>query len=72
MASKALLDKVVAAKRDITEAENDLEKVLRDIQVAPRADKTTISKVVEDAFTKLRAVKANLIELEALVTTDDP
>ncbi|WP_159396800.1 hypothetical protein [Sorangium cellulosum] len=66
------MDKVVAAKRDITEAENDLEKVLRDIQVAPRADKTTISKVVEDAFTKLRAVKANLIELEALVTTDDP
>ncbi|WP_437679136.1 hypothetical protein [Sorangium sp. So ce131] len=71
MASKALLEKVAAAKRDITEAENDLERVLRDIQVAPRADKTTISKVVEDAFTKLRAVKANLIELEALVTTED-
>jgi hypothetical protein len=65
-----LLEKVAAAKRDIADAESNLEKVLLEIQRARRADKTTISKVVEDAFTKLRAVRTNLVDLEVLVGSD--
>jgi hypothetical protein len=72
MEKKILLEKITAAKMDITEAENDLEKLLREMQTAPRADKTTISKVVEDAFSKLRAVKTNLLDLEGVVNRDEP
>ena len=67
-----LLEKVATAKRDIADAESNLEKVLLEIQRAQRADKTTISKVVEDAFAKLRAVRANLVDLEGLVGNDKP
>jgi hypothetical protein len=58
------LAKIAAAKEDMTGAEEALEQVLRAMQVAPRAEKTTISKVVEDAFGKLRAARANLVDLE--------
>jgi hypothetical protein len=70
MEKSILLEKVAAAKQDITEAENNLGKVLMEIQGAPRADKTTISKVVEDAFTKLRAARLTLVDLEGLVEND--
>lgn len=72
MEKQILLGKITAAKKDITDAENDLERLLREIQSAPRADKTTISKVVEDAFSKLKAVKTNLLDLEGAIKTDEP
>jgi hypothetical protein len=70
MEKNVLLEKVAAAKRDISDAESQLEKVLLEIQGARRADKTTISKVVEDAFAKLRLVRTNLVDLERLVEND--
>jgi hypothetical protein len=70
---KAILLKMIeTAKRDVADAETDLARLLREIQIAPRADKTTISKVVEDAFSKLRSVKTNLLDLEGVVKSDDP
>jgi hypothetical protein len=71
MKKKILLEKVAAAKRDIMEAENHLERVLQEVQTAPRADKAIISKVVEDAFSKLKTVRTNLLEVESLVKGDD-
>jgi hypothetical protein len=65
-----LLEKINASKREMGEAETDLEKVLRELRTAPRAEKTTISKVVEDAFAKLRAARKNLIDLERLISED--
>lgn len=71
MEKKILLEKVAAAKQDIMEAENHLERVLQEVQTAPRADKAIISKVVEDAFSKLKTVRTNLIDVESLVKGDD-
>ncbi|KYF51415.1 hypothetical protein BE08_32235 [Sorangium cellulosum] len=71
MQKKTLLEKVTAAKQEIADAESNLERALREIQVAPRADKTTVSEVVQAAFTKLRAARTNLTELEGLVMTDE-
>ena len=68
---KLLLEKIESAKRDIEAAETDLEKALRDMRVMPRAEKTTISKVLEDAFAKVRATRTLLTDLEELVTADD-
>ena len=66
-----LLEKIASAKHDIEAAELDLEKALRDMQVMPRAEKTTISKVLEDAFAKVRATRALLSDLQELVSADD-
>ncbi len=70
MNKKLLLSKLDAAKRDISAAETDLEKALRDLQVAPRAEKTTISKVLEDAFSKVKEARTYLTDLETLVLSD--
>jgi hypothetical protein len=48
------------AKKSIEEAEHGLEKALDAIQSAPRAEKVTVSRVVEEAFEKLRHARALL------------
>lgn len=70
MNKKALLDKLQAAKTEMNAAEADLEKLLREIRVAPRAEKTTMSDVVQKAFAELRSAKARLLELEELVVEE--
>ena len=67
MVDKVLLDRVATAKQDVTDAESRLLKLLREVQSAPRADKTMVSSAVEEAFAKLKAVKAGLLELESLL-----
>jgi hypothetical protein len=64
---QSILEKISIAKRDISEAGIDLERVIGEILVSPRAEKTTISKVVEDALAKVRAARANLDDLEKFV-----
>ena len=64
MKKRAVLAKIDAAKTELTAAEADLDKVLREIRMAPRAEKTAISEVVQKAFTELRAARAKLVELE--------
>ena len=64
---QSILEKISVAKRDISEAEMELERVIGEIQMSPRAEKTTISKVVEDALAKVRAARTNLSELEKFV-----
>jgi hypothetical protein len=66
-----LLQKIEAARHDIEAAETDLETALRDMRVMPRAEKTTISKVLEDAFAKVKATRNLLTDLEELVSGDD-
>jgi len=44
-----------------------LEKAIGEIHVSPCAEKTTITKVVGDALTKMRAARTNLDDLEKLV-----
>jgi len=64
---KRLLSKIDTAKAEVDAAEGQLEQVLKEITVAPRAEKTTVSKVVEDAFSKLRSAKSDLDLLEQLL-----
>lgn len=71
MLKKTLLEKLTTAKQEITDAEGNLEQALAEIQVAPRADKMAVSEVVQEAFTKLRAARVNLTELERLVLSDE-
>ncbi len=70
MKKELLLNKIESAKREISAAEGELEHVLRDMRVMPRAEKTTISKVLEEAFAKLKAARGDLSDLEELVSGD--
>ncbi len=66
-----LLSKIDAAKTDVSAAESVLETLLMEMRAVPRAEKTTVSQVVEAAFTKLRSAKADLADLEKLVSAPD-
>jgi hypothetical protein len=59
--------KLEAAIEEVTAAEKELTKLLPQIRVAPRAEKTTISKAVEDALSRLRLARTDLLELQKLV-----
>ncbi|GMV13712.1 MAG: hypothetical protein HS104_34750 [Polyangiaceae bacterium] len=66
-----LLNSIERAQRDVASAEADLERLLGELLQAPRADKTTVSRVIEEAFGKLRSAKSDLADLETIVSSDD-
>ena len=70
MNKAAVLAKIESAKNQMGAAEADLDRVIRDIRIAPRAQKTTISDALQKAFAELRAARARLVELEQLVVAD--
>jgi len=70
MKNAAILAEMEAAERDIAAAEEDLGRMLRAIKVAPRAEKTTITEVVERAFTTLRAARERLVRLEQALASE--
>jgi tRNA C32,U32 (ribose-2'-O)-methylase TrmJ len=67
---KLLLKSVSTSKQEIEDAERHLSKVLHDLGAAPRAQKTTISGVVQTAFDRLRAARESLDKLETLIKGD--
>jgi hypothetical protein len=60
MDTKTIIAEITAAKNEVHEAEKQLEKLLREIDVAARAEKTTVSEAVRAAFGKLRAARLHL------------
>ena len=48
------------AESEVTAAEQGLVKLLSAIQVAPRADKTSVSQIVEVALRRLRSALASV------------
>lgn len=60
-----LREKIHAAKEDVAEAAAALDRLVKEIAVATRAEKTTITTGVEEALAKLRAALAVLVDLEA-------
>lgn len=66
-----LLEKIDRAKKDIVAAEDELTRLLSELTQAPRAQKTTVSEVVENAFTRVRSAKVDLAELEDLIVSDE-
>jgi len=46
------------ALAEVAAAEEALDGLLRDLRVSARAEKTTISRAVQEAFTRLRKARA--------------
>jgi len=61
-----LIQEIKSAKDAVADAEGDLARLLRELQAAVRADKTTISEALQKAFDKLRAARGQLVRLEKL------
>ncbi len=66
MSEARFLVEVRAAKNAVAEAEDDLAKLLREIRNSLRAEKITISEVLQAAFDKLRDAREHLVTLEKL------
>ncbi len=66
-----LASKIEAAKLEVIGAEAELQKLLADLQVVARAEKTTISATLESAFAKLRAARTDLDALEEIFLAND-
>jgi chemotaxis regulatin CheY-phosphate phosphatase CheZ len=69
MNKQLLLSKITASKTDISDAEERLASVIRDVEVAPRAEKT-VSEAVDEAMKKLKAARAELESLEKIVLSE--
>lgn len=60
-------EKLAAAIDEVMAAEKALASLLHQIEVVPRAEKTTISEGVRTAFTRLKSARRELIELRKLM-----
>jgi hypothetical protein len=67
---KLLLKNVTATKQEIEDAERDLSKVLQELGAARRAEKTTITGVVQSAFDRLHSARESLERLEKIIKGD--
>lgn len=63
--------KVVAAQAAIAEAEQNLDRVVRELSVDQVSDNTLVTEVVSEAFNKLRQAKATLVDLEQTVPAEE-
>jgi hypothetical protein len=63
-------EKLAVAIEEVTGAEKGLASVLRKLRAAPRAEKTTISAALEEAFARLKVARKNLVELQKLSVRD--
>ena len=71
MNDKIILEEIRVAVDRVANAENDLARLLKEIEAAPRAEKTTISEALHNAFQKLRDAREHLGKLETLIRAKD-
>ena len=62
--------KIHETKTAISAAEGELQRLVGEIERLPRAEKTTITEAVRDAFARLDEAKAKLAELEILTKSE--
>lgn len=73
MANAILLAKIEAAKKAVSDADDELRHGIGDIALAPRAEKVEVDELVRAASSKLKAAKAKLVDLEAeLIDLEEP
>jgi hypothetical protein len=68
MSNALLTDRIEIANHELAEAERALDTLLRTMEVASHTETTPVTKVVEDAFARIKVARANLLELRKLLT----
>jgi hypothetical protein len=64
------LTKVDAARKAITDAGQDLDRVVRELAVTQDSDNTWVTEIVTEAFSKLTAARATLADLEKIAASE--
>jgi hypothetical protein len=67
MNKQAVLDKIKVARQELSDAEANVAKVLRELKVSVRADKSMIGEALEAAFAKVKLANKDLVELQNLI-----
>jgi hypothetical protein len=67
MNKPAILDKIKVARQELSDAEANLGKVLRELKVSVRAEKAMIGEALEAAFSKVKLANKDLVDLEKLI-----
>jgi hypothetical protein len=63
--------RIHVATSEMAHAESELERVLKEMHVGPRAEKTTVTAVVEAALERLKAARVAVATLEELLGPDE-
>lgn len=71
MNKEILKARLVEAEKMLTVAEEDLTTAMSALQAKPRSNKTIVSESVQNAFTKLRAARADVAELVKQLSEDE-
>ena len=71
MTDKVVLDEVLVANTTVADAQSELARLLQEVEVAPRAEKTKVSEALRNAMQKLRDAREHLGKLETLIRGDD-
>ncbi len=71
MKEQQILAEIQAAQSAVADAVSDLSRLLRETQAVSRAEKTTISEALREAFDKLRVAREHLGILEELARGED-
>jgi len=66
-----VLAKVKLAVTEVADAATDLDKLMSQIAASPRAQKTTVTKVVQEAFSRLKKARDALKEVELILKKED-
>jgi hypothetical protein len=66
-----LKSRTAAALAEVTAAEEALGIALRELRAGSRAEKVTITTVIEDAFSRLRVARFELAKLQDLIAAAD-
>lgn len=64
---ETVLAKVHSASTEVNDAVIALDKLLSELLTTPRAQKTTISKVVQEAFSRLKTARVALVDVEKIL-----
>jgi len=67
MNKQAIIDKIKVAKQELSDAEANVGKVLRELKGGVRADKAMIGEALEAAFSKVKLANRDLVDLEQLI-----
>ncbi len=59
-----IAERISKAKDEVSVAEKELDVALRAVEKLPRAQKTRVSPLVQEAFVKLKAMRIDLAALE--------
>lgn len=68
--TRSILAKIQLAVTEVADAATDLDQLMSKIESSPRAQKTTITKVVHEAFARIEVARTALKDVELILSKE--